>query len=181
MREESPPESKQHKLYRTEAGAGDAEKKVIWPTQLQGGRHVRSLQSFLDDLRESDPHGNRKLFLDDVFVMHLLSFFNPTIRTLRIFEDASETQQVQRLLSKGGRISKSTLSDYHQFADASRLTQIITHLRSLIDEKYPGKQLPADLQQLSQEVLAVDGTFFQGECGRMLGIECDVGHGKLDL
>jgi hypothetical protein len=156
---ESRSESKRHKRRRA-AAAGDVEESIVWPHQVEGGKHARSLQSFLDDLRESDPHGNRELFLDDVFVMHLLAFFNPSIRSLRTFEDASKTRQVQGLLSKDGRISRSTLSDFHQFADPSRLTPIITHLRSLIDEKYRGKQLPADLQQLGQEILAVDGTFF---------------------
>lgn len=159
MGKKSVPESKRHKRRRAEAPEGELEASVVWPEQLQGGKHVRSLQSFLGDLRESDPHGNRELFLDDVFVAHLLAFFNPSIRSLRTIEDFSKTRQAQRLLDKGGRISKSALSDFHQFADASRLKVIIKHLRGLIGQKY-GKQLPTDLQQLSQEVLAVDGTFF---------------------
>ncbi len=161
MPKKSTPESKRHKrIRRGKASADDVEESVVWPHQVKGGKHVRSLQALLQDLRESDPHPNRELFLDDVFVMHLLAFFNPSIRSLRTFEDSSKTRQVQRLLSKDGRISRSTLSDFHQFADVSRLTPIINHLRSLIDERYAGKQLPKDLQQLSQEILAVDGTFF---------------------
>ena len=36
-------------------------------------------------------HGNRELFLDDVFLAYLLAFFNPTLRSLRTIEDFSQT------------------------------------------------------------------------------------------
>jgi len=51
------------------------------------------------ELRENNAHGNRKLFLDDVFVTYLSAFFNPTLRSLRTLKDFSQSRQAQRHLS----------------------------------------------------------------------------------
>jgi hypothetical protein len=48
----------------------------IWPEKVQGGRLVAMLQQYVDSLRDEPAHGNRDLFLDDVFVVYLLAFFN---------------------------------------------------------------------------------------------------------
>jgi hypothetical protein len=53
---------------------------------------VRLLEKKLRTLQNEDAHGNRSLFLNDVFVAYLLAFFNPTIRSLRTIEDLSQTQ-----------------------------------------------------------------------------------------
>ena len=50
-------------------------------------KYVRLLEKFLQQLRCEDEHGNRQLYLDDVFVAYLLAFFNPSIRSLRTIED----------------------------------------------------------------------------------------------
>src|SRR5688572_23219315 len=71
----------------------------IWDKVVQGGRLVETLQRHVERLREEDSHGNRELFLDDVFVAYLLAFFNPSIRSLRTIEDFSQTQQAQRHLT----------------------------------------------------------------------------------
>lgn len=67
--------------------------RAHWPEQVIGGKYVRQLQGYVDELREADPHGNRQLFLDDVFVTYLLAFFNPALRTLRTIEDFSQSHQ----------------------------------------------------------------------------------------
>ena len=56
-------------------------------------KHVAALRG------EADAHGNRGLFLDDVFIAYLLAFFNPSVRTLRTLEDFSQTRQAQKHLS----------------------------------------------------------------------------------
>jgi hypothetical protein len=109
------------------------------------------------ELRQ-DEHGNRQLFLDDVFLAYLLAFFNPAIRSLRTIEDFSQTVQAQRHLSTS-KICKTTLSDFNKLADPERLQPIIAALRGELQRKY-GPQRPADLEELLQQVLAVDGTFF---------------------
>jgi hypothetical protein len=101
------------------------------------------------------------LFLDDVFVAYLLAFFNPSIRSLRVIEDFSQTVQAQRHLTTQ-RICRSTLSDFNKIADPQRLNPIIAELRKNLDLKSSNPQVQdGDLYGLLQQVLAVDGTFFE--------------------
>jgi hypothetical protein len=132
-----------------------------WPEHLIGATYVRSLQRWLAQLREEDPHENRKLFLDDVFVATLLAFFNPTLRTLRTIEDFSQTRQAQKYLSIP-KLCKSTFSDFNKLADPERLQPIIAHLRREILKPGSGPSRLADpLLLLHRKILAVDGTFLK--------------------
>jgi hypothetical protein len=117
------------------------------------------LERHVAALRDETAHGNRELFLDDLFVVYLLAFFNPTLRTLRTVEDFSQSRQAQKHLSTR-RICKSTLSDFHKIAEPERLQPIITELRAALGRKFAGARAPNELQQLLKKVLAVDGTFF---------------------
>ena len=78
--------------------------------------------------------------------------FVPCIRSLRKLEDFSQTRQAQAVLNTN-RLSKSTLSDYHPFADAARIEPIIAQLRDAVNKRH-GKQLPKDLEQLGKEIIA---------------------------
>ena len=91
-----------------------------WPESVVGGKYVRVLQKHVRALREENPHGNRQLFLDDVFILSLLAFHNPTLRSLRTLEDFSQTRQAQKHLSMT-RVCRSTLADFLSLADPSRL------------------------------------------------------------
>ncbi len=122
-----------------------------------GGKHVRRLEKLIGELREEDAHGNRELFLDDVFIAYLLAFFNPSVRSLRTIEDFSQTKQAQKHLSIP-KLCKSTVSDFNKLADPTRLQPIIDHLRREILK--PGRGRPTNsLESLHRQVLAVDGTF----------------------
>ena len=128
-----------------------------WPEQITGGKYVRMLEKYAQSWRNTDAHGNRRLFLDDVVIAHLLAFFNPTLRSLRTIEDFSRTRQAQRHLSVR-RLCKSTLSDFHQVADPGLLEPIVARLRAVAarDSRPASAGLPETLGQ----VLAVDGSFF---------------------
>lgn len=142
-----------------ERAGNDPERVKDWPEQVIGGKYVRLLRRQLDQLRGEQSHGNRQLFLDDVFVVHLLAFFNPSVRTLRTIEDFSQTRQVHKHLSLR-RICKSTLSDFHQLADPQRLEPLLQGLRRQLARKQ--LDVPArgnDLQELLKKTVAVDGTF----------------------
>jgi hypothetical protein len=131
----------------------------IWPEKVVGAKHVRSIERLIDQLREQDAHGNRDLFLDDVFVASLLAFFNPALRTLRTIEDFSQTRQARKHLTIG-KLCRSTLSDFNKLADPTRLQPILDQLRREILK--PGPRRPeaaGPLDQLHRQVLAVDGTF----------------------
>lgn len=131
----------------------------VWPERVVGARHVHSLERLVNQLREQDPHGNRGLFLDDVFVAYLLAFFNPALRTLRTIEDFSQTRQAQKHLTIR-KLCKSTLSDFNKLADPTRLQPILDHLRR--DVLKPGPTKTAEpLAALHRQVLAVDGTFLK--------------------
>jgi len=135
------------------------ESAKVWPEQLIGAKYVRLLERQLRGLQEEDAHGNRRLFLDDVFVVYLLAFFNPTIRSLRTIEDLSQTQQAQKHLS-ADKICKSTLSDFNQFVDPQRLVPIVQSLRGKLSGKQAGPSRQGhDLNELLKQTVAVDGTF----------------------
>src|SRR6266568_6632548 len=127
----------------------------LWPEIVQRGSLVEMLRRHVEGLRAHDDHGNRKLFLDDVFIAYLLAFFNPSIRTLRTLEDFSQTQQAQKHLSVP-KICRSTLSDFQRVADPERLGPILQALRAELARKCAQGRLPDDLQALHQQILAAD-------------------------
>ncbi len=147
--------------HRTSASKATAttEPVKIWPEKLIGAKYVRLLDKQLRDIQEEDAHGNRKLFLDDVFVVYLLAFFNPTIRSLRTIEDLSQTQQAQKHLTVD-KICKSTLSDFNKLADPERLVPIVETLRAQLSRKQTGLSgTQYDLHEMLKRTVAVDGTF----------------------
>jgi len=149
------PEAKSGLIERSAASVTEL---PIWPEKVQGRRLITMLQRYVESLRDESAHGNRELFLDDVFVIYLLAFFNPTLRTLRTLEDFSVTKQAQQHLSIR-RICRSTLSDFHRIAEPQRLRPLIAALRDELERKITGRRSPKDLMDVLQQVLAVDGTF----------------------
>jgi hypothetical protein len=131
----------------------------VWPERVFGAKHVQSLERLVNQLREQSPHGNRHLFLDDVFVAYLLAFFNPALRTLRTIEDFSRTRQAQKHLTIR-KLCKSTLSDFNKLADPTRLQPILDQLRREVLKPGQGKAA-GPLSALHRQVLAVDGTFLK--------------------
>ena len=152
----TPPSRRPEKAGAPELLARDL---PVWPSQILGATQIRAIERLIQQLRESNPHGNRDLFLDDVFIAYLLAFFNPAIRTLRTIEDFSQTRQGQKFLSIP-KLCKSTLSDFNALADPTRLQPILDSLRHKVlkpDPRWAGAT--GSLAQLHRQVLAVDGTF----------------------
>lgn len=144
---------------RSAAAHEPAEPLKVWPEQLIGAKFVRLLEKQLRQLQQEPAHGNRALFLDDVFVAYLLAFFNPSIRSLRTIEDLSQTVQAQKHLSID-KICKSTLSDFNQFIHPERLLPILQALRGELHRQQAGRpRSETDLHELLQRTIAVDGTF----------------------
>ena len=129
-----------------------------WPTTVMGGKYVRMLERHVRKLREGQ-HGNRQLFLDDVFIALLLSFFNATIRSLRTIEDFSQTRQAQQFLSVT-KICRSTMSDFNRLIDPALLEPLIARLLAEVRQRCGPGELP-DLPRGLQTILAVDGSFFR--------------------
>ena len=130
----------------------------MWPEKLIGAKYVRLLEKELKQLRKESPHGNQELFLDDVFVMYLLAFFNPSVRSLRTIEDLSQSMQAQKHLSVQ-KICKSTLSDFNKLVDPDRLVPIMQALQQQLPERKASQFNKQELNDLLEQTVAVDGTF----------------------
>jgi hypothetical protein len=124
--------------------------------ELYGSTHIRSLEKHLAILRAAHAHPNRTLFYDDVVIAYLISFFTPTVKSLRTLEDASQTPQMQRDI-RTSRICRSTLSDANKVFDPTLLEPIIQDLRGRVPNLQ--RQDP-QLAALTRRVLAVDASLF---------------------
>ena len=144
----------------------------VWPEQVMGGKYVRLLERQLEQLREESPHGNRRLFLDDVFVAYLLAFFNPTIRSLRTLEDFSQTVQVQKHVSIP-KLCRSTLSDFNQLADPNRLEPLLSALRRQLTRRQAQRGTADELATLLRSTVAVDGTFLPAAADVAWALRCN--------
>jgi hypothetical protein len=134
----------------------EAPRRPEWPEMVVGSKSVRGLLPLLERLPPLSDHPNRELQTRDVFVAHLLAFFNPTLRSLRALEDFSQTRQARRYLAVE-RLPRSTLADFHRLVDPAVLGPILDHL--LRETARRGRAAPADLPDSIRRVLAVDGTF----------------------
>jgi len=94
--------------------------------------------------------------MDDVVTVYLLAFFNPTLRSLRCIEDASELPAISQHLSVES-VCKSTLSDVNALFDPSLLLPLLKRLRAALGEAH---KLDQDLEALYQKVIVFDGSFF---------------------
>ncbi len=128
---------------------------------LEGVKFLGRLQPLLSRLRsaacERDRAGNRRLFFDHVCGLVLLTFFNPSLKSLRDLQGASRLAQVRKKL--GCReASLGSLSEAMQVFDPELLVEIIQELL----EKIPDSPT-ADprLQELAHVPTAVDGTLLR--------------------
>ena len=126
---------------------------------LYGRRQTRQLAQFVQQLRQQErgaAHGNRRLFLSDLFVAQLLAFHHPTVRSLRTLDTLSSTPTAQQLLQVP-RLPRSTVSDTNALVDPTRLQPLLNDLARRVD----GRHLPHELDLLVKRLVAVDGTFLR--------------------
>lgn len=139
------------------AKRGRSKRAKMGLTPLVGRKQVRAIQDYLHKLRALYPHPNRVLFYDDVVVAYLLAFYNPVVRSLRCTEDMSQLEAVNRFLSVDV-ICKSTLSDANALFDPRHLHGLLAHVRSKLPRL---KQQDPKLEQLLQQLICFDGSFFR--------------------
>jgi len=126
------------------------------PEELGGWRFIRRLEPQLRQLAAaSHRHGNQVVLMSHVLVAHLLAFFNPVVASLRRLDDFFDLPDVRKRLQTP-RLPKSTLSDAQRLFDPRLLLLIIEDLKSKV-QLSPNKPR---LDQITQELLAVDGSFF---------------------
>lgn len=102
-------------------------------------------------------HGNCDLQLIDVLIVLLAGFFNPLVRSQRLV-DALSSQQWMQKLTDVQRIPKSTLSDAMARFDPEQLRPLIKQLAARVPAL--GRR-DADLQHVTRQILAADGSYFQ--------------------
>jgi hypothetical protein len=122
---------------------------------LMGRRLLRPLEGFLRQWSRAAEHGNRALHFDQLVVAHLLVFFNPALVSLRKIQDVFDDPRVRRRVQMP-RIPKSTLSDAQRVFDPQLLRPLFEDLR----RRLPCLAHDPRLDQVTRDLLAVDGTFF---------------------
>ena len=123
---------------------------------LQGFKYFRILGPLFTHLHtvgtERDRAGNRQLFYDQYATLMLLSFFNPTVTSLRGVQQTTTLMKVQKRLGIR-RTSLGALSEAAYVFDAALLHEIVSTL---------GAQLRPHVPLAEQEALApltaVDGS-----------------------
>jgi hypothetical protein len=124
---------------------------------LQGLKYFRILRPLLERLHnagtERDRAGNRSLHFDQYCALVLLMLFNPTLRSLRSLQQASELSKVQEVLGVA-RTSLGSLSEAAQVFDPELLLPILGELATQLR---PAGRDPR-LKDLRHLLTAVDGT-----------------------
>jgi hypothetical protein len=128
---------------------------------LQGVRFLQRLTPLLarlhDDACQRDRAGNRELFFDQLCGLVLLTFFNPSLVSLRDLNQASRLKQVRKKL--GCReASLGSLSEALRVFDSQRLIEIIQDLLGRIPQ---APNADPRLAQLAQIPTAVDGSLLR--------------------
>jgi hypothetical protein len=126
--------------------------------RLQGVKLVERLQPLLARLRGAACHrdraGNRQLFYDQLCGLILLTFFNPSLTTLRDLQQASRLQQVRRKLGCS-RASMGSLSEAMHVFEPELLAEIAQELLAQVPQ-WPAAD--PRLKELGQVITNVDST-----------------------
>jgi hypothetical protein len=128
------------------------------PFPLQGGRLIRRMQHLLKRLHgagtQRDRAGNRRLFCDQYLSLLLLYFFNPSIKSLRALQQATNWKKTRQKLGIR-RTSLGSLSEAASVFDAGLVRPILGELAAQALPLKRGREAEA-LRGLT----AVDGSVF---------------------
>jgi hypothetical protein len=141
---------------------------------FQGVKYFRLLGPLLRRLHgagaERDRAGNRRLFFDHYVALLLLAFFNPTARSLRGLQAASDLKRVRAALGCA-RASLGSLSEAARVFDAALLEPILAELAGRLPER------PRDRdEELLKGLTAVDGTLLHALPKMAWALWLDEGH-----
>lgn len=130
------------------------------PRRVEGLKYLRGLWPLLERLQaagcERDRAGNRELFFPQYVSLILLTFFNPSLRSVRALQQASALDHVRQKL-RCKRVSLGSFSEAGRVFDARLLEPIIAELA----EQIPATPGEARLAGLPQVATAVDGTLLK--------------------
>jgi hypothetical protein len=127
---------------------------------LQGFKYFRILRPLLERLHdagtERDRAGNRSLHFDQYCSLVLLALFNPTLRSLRSLQQASELSKVQQDLG----VSRTSLGSFSEASHVFDPELMVPLLSELAVQLRPAGHDPR-LQDLHQTLTVVDGTLLK--------------------
>ena len=120
-------------------------------------KQLRPLLAPLHDLgTEGDRASNRRFFFDDYAALLLLFFFNPTLKSLRALQQASDLDKVQKKLGSP-RVALGSLSAAARVFDADALQAIVGELAHKALPLHAGQRADKDAEFL-RGLTAVDGS-----------------------
>ena len=126
-----------------------------------GIRFLKRIRPLLARLRDEatgrDRAGNRQVFFDDVCSLILLTFFNPTLKSLRDLNRASRLARVRKKLGCS-EASLGSLSESLRLFDSERLVEIVQELLGQIPDS---PTADTRLKTLTHIPTAVDGTLLR--------------------
>jgi hypothetical protein len=125
---------------------------------VQGLKFLQRLEPLLARLRSNatgrDRAGNRELFYDQLCALILLTFFNPSVKTLRNLREASRLKQVRKKLGCS-EASLGSLSEALRVFDPQLLVEVI---QDLLGQLPQSPTADPRLKALAHVPTAVDGT-----------------------
>lgn len=138
-----------------EPSVGDPLEK---PAGIRFLKRIRPLLARLrDEATGRDRAGNRQVFFDDVCSLILLTFFNPTLKSLRDLNRASRLARVRKKLGCS-EASLGSLSESLRLFDSERLVEIVQELLGQIPDS---PTADTRLKTLTHIPTAVDGTLLR--------------------
>ena len=133
---------------------GRKKRPPIVKEDLAGPVGLGMLQRHLERLRAAHDHPNRLLHLDNLVVALLYAFYNPTCRSLRTLEGLGKVCQDEIGIDQ---LCRSTTSDALAAFDPKLLLPILEDLRRRLPAL---DRADADLGQITRQVIAADGSYF---------------------
>jgi len=133
---------------------GRKKRPAIVKENLVGPANIAVLQKHLERLRVAHDHPNRLLHLDNLLVALLYAFYNPTCRSLRTLEGLGKVCQQDIGVDQ---LCRTTTSDAMAAFDPKLLLPILDDLRRRLPAL---DRADADLEQITRQVIAADGSYF---------------------
>ena len=133
---------------------GRRKRPAIVKASLTAPTNLAVLQGHLARLRAAGDHPNRRLHLDNLVVALLYAFYNPTCRSLRTLEGLGKVCSDEIGIDS---LCRSTTSDAMACFDPKLLLPILGDLRRRLPAL---DRADADLEQITRQVIAADGSYF---------------------
>ncbi len=133
---------------------GRKKQAAIVRENLTSPANLAVLQGHLARLRAADDHPNRRLHLDNLVVALLYAFYNPTCRSLRTLEGLGKVCSDEIGIDA---LCRSTTSDAMACFDPQLLLPILGDLRRRLPAL---DRADADLERITRQVIAADGSYF---------------------